>query len=61
MNETLYIFLEAKTKGLFGDTVNVVRKNGKIFDFVLPGEQVLSHEVVTNEPLASVLVEIASY
>ncbi|MGQ7705955.1 competence regulator inhibitor paratox [Streptococcus suis] len=32
-----------------------------MFDFVLPGEQVLSHEVVTNEPLASVLVEIASY
>ncbi|HEM3542735.1 competence regulator inhibitor paratox [Streptococcus suis] len=61
MNETLYIFLEAKAKGLFGDTVDVVRKNGKIFDFVLPGEQVLSHEVVTNEPLASVLVEIASY
>ncbi|HEM5313263.1 TPA: hypothetical protein U1364_001680 [Streptococcus suis] len=61
MNEVQYIFLEAKAKGLFGDTVDVVRKNGKIFDFVLAGEQVLPHEVVTNESLASVMMEIASY
>ncbi|WP_449455841.1 competence regulator inhibitor paratox [Streptococcus suis] len=32
-----------------------------MFDFVLAGEQVLPHEVVTNESLASVMMEIASY
>lgn len=61
MNETLYIFLEGKAKGWFGDTVNVVRKNGKVFDFVLEGDKVQPHEVVSIEDLDSVINEISSY
>lgn len=61
MNETLYIFLEGKAKGWFSDTVNVVRKNGKVFDFVLEGEKVQPHEVVSIEDLDSVINEISSY
>lgn len=61
MNETLYVFLEGKAKGWFGDTVNVVRKNGKVFDFVLEGEKVQAHEVVSIESLYSVINEISSY
>lgn len=58
MNETLYIFLEAKMKGWFEDTVNVVRKNGKIFDFVLPGEEVRPWECPKTERLVDVLEEL---
>lgn len=61
MNETLYIFLEGKAKGWFGDMVKVVRRNGKVFDFVLEGEEVQSHEAVSIESLDSVIHEIASY
>jgi len=61
MNETLYIFLEGKAKGWFCDTVNVVRKNGKVFDFVLEGEKVQPHEVVSIEVLDDVIKEISSY
>ncbi|HER9599576.1 TPA: Paratox, partial [Streptococcus pyogenes] len=32
-----------------GDTVIIVRKNGQIFDYVLPGEKVRPWEVVTEE------------
>ena len=35
MNEILYIFLEGREKGWFENTVNVVRKNGRVFYFVL--------------------------
>ncbi|MFS6088256.1 Paratox, partial [Streptococcus agalactiae] len=31
------------------DTVAIVRKNGKIFDYVLPHEKVREEEVVTVE------------
>ncbi|MEC4578083.1 competence regulator inhibitor paratox [Streptococcus dysgalactiae] len=61
MNETLYIFLEGKAKGWFKDTVNVVRKNGKIFDFVLDGEKIQPHDVVSIEILDDVIKEISSY
>lgn len=61
MNETLYIFLEGKSKGWFEDTVNVVRKNGKIFDFVLDGEKIQPHDVVSIEILDDVIKEISSY
>ncbi|HFI0618757.1 TPA: hypothetical protein ACGO1W_000395 [Streptococcus suis] len=61
MNETLYIFLEGKAKGWFSDTVNVVRKNGKVFDFVLEGEKVQPHEVVSVEALDDVIKEISYY
>lgn len=61
MNDTLYIFLEGKAKGWFSDKVKVVRKNGKVFDFVLEGEKVQPHEVVSIEALDDVIKEISSY
>ncbi|HEM6513476.1 TPA: hypothetical protein U2E08_000815 [Streptococcus suis] len=61
MNETLYIFLEGKAKGWFSDTVGVVRKNGRVFDFVLEGEKVQPHEVVSIEKLDDVIQEISNY
>ncbi|HGC9150332.1 competence regulator inhibitor paratox [Streptococcus agalactiae] len=48
----LYIdeFKEAIDKGyISGNTVAIVRKNGKIFDYVLPHEEVRDDEVVTVE------------
>lgn len=41
-----------------GDTLMIVRKDGKIFDFVLPGEPIRPWEVVTVEPVADVLAEL---
>ncbi|HEL0726104.1 TPA: Paratox, partial [Streptococcus equi subsp. zooepidemicus] len=38
-----------------GDTVAIVRKNGQIFDYVLPHESVRSWEVVTEERVEAVL------
>ena len=61
MNETLYIFEEALEKGWLKDTVRVVRKDGRIFDYVLDGEEVRPHEVVTVEPLQEVMVELLTY
>lgn len=61
MNETLYIFLEGKAKGWFSDKVNVVRKDGKVFDFVLDGEKIQPHEVVSTEILDDVIQEISNY
>lgn len=61
MNETLYIFLEGKAKGWFSDNVKVVRRNGKIVDFVLDGEKVQNHEVVSIEVLDDVIKEISNY
>lgn len=60
MNETLYIFLEGKAKGWFSDNVKVVRRNGKIVDFVLDGEPVRPWEVVTIEKVIDVLDELAT-
>ncbi|HEN2689371.1 TPA: Paratox, partial [Streptococcus agalactiae] len=40
------------------DTVMVVRKNGKIFDYVLPGEPVRLWEVATEEKVEEVLMEL---
>ncbi|HEO6135217.1 TPA: Paratox [Streptococcus agalactiae] len=42
-----------------GDEVNVVRKEGKIFDYVLPNEPVRPWEVVTVESLSEVLSELS--
>ena len=61
MNETLYIFEEAVEKGWLKDTVRVVRKDGRLFDYVLDGEKVRPHEVVTVEPLQEVMVELLTY
>ncbi|HEP5087256.1 TPA: Paratox, partial [Streptococcus pyogenes] len=41
-----------------GDTVIIVRKNGQIFDYVLPGEKVRPWEVVTEEVVEEVMVEL---
>lgn len=42
-----------------GDEVSVVRKEGKIFDYVLPNEPVRPWEVVTVEFLSEVLSELS--
>lgn len=41
-----------------GDTINIVRKNGKIFDYVLPHEEIRPWEVVTVEKVDGVLREL---
>ncbi|SQF67876.1 Paratox [Streptococcus dysgalactiae] len=41
-----------------GDTVTIVRKNGQIFDYVLPGEPVRQWEVVTEEVVGEVTREL---
>lgn len=61
MSELLHIFLEAKEKGLLTDTVTISRRNGKIFDYILPGEPVMEKDVVSNENLDDVIEEIKSY
>lgn len=58
MEETLYIFEEAVEKGWLKDTVTVVRKDGRLFDYVLDGEEVRPHEKVTVENLDSVMQEL---
>lgn len=63
MNQTLYNFIEAIALGWldYRGQAKIVRKNGKIFDFVLEGEEVSPHETVSVEKLESVITEIASY
>ncbi|MFS1663362.1 Paratox [Streptococcus sp. zg-JUN1979] len=41
-----------------GDTINIVRRDGKIFDYVLPDEEVRPWEVVTAEKVDDVLREL---
>lgn len=41
-----------------GDTVTIVRKNGQIFDYVLPGEEVRTWEAVTMEVVEEVMREL---
>ncbi|HEP6344824.1 TPA: Paratox [Streptococcus pyogenes ABC020016287] len=41
-----------------GDTVAIVRKNGQIFDYTLPNEEVRNGEVVTYENVEEVLREL---
>ncbi|GAA0058354.1 MULTISPECIES: competence regulator inhibitor paratox [Streptococcus] len=41
-----------------GDTVAIVRKNGQIFDYVLPNEKIRDLEVVTEEKVEEVLMEL---
>lgn len=38
-----------------GDVVMIVRKNGQIFDYVLPHEEIRDWEVVTEERVEEVL------
>lgn len=41
-----------------GDKVMIVRRDGKIFDYVLPGEPVRPWEVVIEEKLVDVMREL---
>ncbi|MGT2890426.1 competence regulator inhibitor paratox [Streptococcus dysgalactiae subsp. equisimilis] len=41
-----------------GDTVAIMRKDGQIFDYVLPGEPVRLWEVATEEKVEEVLGEL---
>ncbi len=41
-----------------GDTVIIVRRDGKIFDYVLPGEEVRPWEVVCEEKVVEVMREL---
>ncbi|WP_456293379.1 competence regulator inhibitor paratox [Streptococcus phocae] len=38
--------------------VFLVRKNGLIFDYVLPNEEVIRHETVTTEKVVGMLTEL---
>lgn len=50
---------EAVNNGyIIEDKVNIVRRDGKIFDYVLPGEVVRPWEIVTEESVADVLDEL---
>ncbi|WP_165745808.1 Paratox [Streptococcus dysgalactiae] len=52
-------FKQAVDRGyITGDTVMIVRKNGQIFDYVLPGEEVRPWEIVTEERVEAVLKEL---
>ncbi|HER0847138.1 TPA: Paratox, partial [Streptococcus pyogenes] len=52
-------FKQAIDRGyITGDTVMIVRKNGQIFDYVLPHEKVKNGEVVTEEIVEEVMVEL---
>ena len=41
-----------------GDKVMIVRRGGKIFDYVLPGEPVRPWEVVSEERVVDVIKEL---
>lgn len=52
-------FKQAIDRGyIVEDTVTIVRKNGQIFDYVLPGEPVRLWEVATEEKVEEVLGEL---
>lgn len=51
--------MEAIERGFIkGDKISIVRRNGKIHDYVLPGEKVEPGEIVTEENLEKVLDEL---
>ncbi|MFD3060896.1 competence regulator inhibitor paratox [Streptococcus agalactiae] len=53
-------FKEAIDKGyISGNTVAIVHKNGKIFDYVLLHEEVREEEVVTVERVLDVLRKLS--
>ena len=54
--------MEAIERGFIkGDKISIVRRNGKIHDYVLPGEKVEPGEMVTEVDLESVLEELKEY
>ena len=49
-------FKEAMDNGFIkGDTVQIVRKNGKIHDYVLDGERVEPHEILSLEKVSDII------
>lgn len=54
--------MEAIEKGFIkGDKISIVRRNGKIHDYVLPGEKVEPGEIVEKEDLDVVLEELKEF
>ena len=54
--------MEAIEKGFIkGDKISIVRRNGKIHDYVLPGEKVEPGEIVEKEDLNAVLEELKEF
>ncbi|WP_455447686.1 competence regulator inhibitor paratox [Streptococcus salivarius] len=52
--------MEAIERGFIkGDKIIIVRRNGKIRDYVLPGEKVEAGELVTEMDLKTVLEELS--
>lgn len=49
---------QPKNGYITADTVMIVRKNGQIFDYVLPGEKVRPWEVVAEEKVEEILMEL---
>ena len=51
--------MEAIERGFIkGDKISIIRRNGKIHDYVLSGEKVEPGEIVTEEDLKAVLEEL---
>ena len=52
--------MEAIERGFIkGDKISIVRRNGKIHDYVLPEEKVEPGEIVTEEDVETVLKELS--
>lgn len=52
--------MEAVERGFIkGDKISIVRRNGMVHDYVLPGEKVEPGEIVTEEDLEAVLEELS--
>ena len=52
--------MEAIERGFIkGDKIGIVRRNGKIHDYVLPGEEIEPGEVIIEEQLKHVLEELS--
>lgn len=51
--------MEAIERGFIkGHKISIVRRNGKIHDYVLPGEKIEPGEIVTEEDVETVLEEL---
>ena len=54
--------MEAIERGFIkGDKISIIRRNGKIHDYVLPGEKVEPGEIVEKEDLDIVLEELKEF
>ena len=54
--------MEAIERGIIkGDKISIIRRNGKIHDYVLPGEKVEPGEIVEKEDLDVVLEELKEF